>query len=77
MKVVLATGRRTGNHHYCESDSKGQRIMQQGKCIEREESNVQKMRHRLTEILDGWGGRIWRKDNNITVSLSGISGLEE
>lgn len=53
MKEVLATGRRTGNHHYCESDSKGQRIMQQEKCIEREESNVQKMRHTLTEILDG------------------------
>lgn len=62
MKEVLATGRRTGNHHYRESHSKGQRIMQQEKCIEREESNVQKMRHTLTEILDaeeeGYGERI-------------------
>lgn len=41
-REAWAVGKRSGNHHYCESDSKGQRIMQQGKCIEREESNVQK-----------------------------------
>lgn len=66
-REAWAICKRTGNHHYYESSSEGQRIMQWGDNIEREESSVQTMRDRLIEISGGRGGRIKRKHNNVRV----------